>query len=108
MRKASKRPIEPRVKSGVESIHSIDENHFKNAVQLEHFYRPDHFTVIFLKKGSININYNLEDVSLVAPAIMFTVPDSQFVLKSRGEDISLLSLFYSPDYVAEAGLHMTG
>lgn len=108
MRKAIKPSIGERPKSGVETIHTFDESLFKSAVEIEHFYRPDHFTVIFLKKGEIYLNYNLEDVVLVGPAVMFTVPDSQFVLKSRTEDISLINLVYSPDYVAETGLHMTG
>lgn len=108
MRKGKKRPIQLREKSGVESIHTIDENFFKKAVVIDHFYRPDHFTIIFLKKGDIYINYNLQDITLTGPMVMFTVPDSQFILKSNSEDISLLNLFYSPEYIAKTGIHMTG
>ncbi|MES2765315.1 MAG: helix-turn-helix domain-containing protein [Bacteroidota bacterium] len=108
MRKAIRPAIGTREKSGVESIHAIDELHFKTAVKTEHFYRPDHFTIMFVQQGELVINYNLGDIHLRAPGLIFTIPDSQFILKSRSEDIKLLSLFYSPDFVAETGIHMTG
>lgn len=108
MRKATKKSIELRVKSGVESIHTIDGEFFKKAVIIDHFYRPDHFTIMLVQSGELHINYNLEDIVLTGPAVMFTVPDSQFILKSRGEDLSLLSLFYTPEFVLETGVHVTG
>jgi AraC-like DNA-binding protein len=108
MRKARKPTVELRPKSGVQSIHTIDETLFKSGVEFEHHYRPDHFTVIYLRSGEIEISYNQEDVKLIGPSIMFTVPDSIFILKGRSEDISLVNLVYSPDYATEIGVHMTG
>ncbi|HYF04060.1 MAG TPA: helix-turn-helix domain-containing protein [Patescibacteria group bacterium] len=97
-----------KMNESVKGIYIFDTNDFLRDLIKDHHYRQDFYSILVLEKGEIKLRYNVDDITLLAPAVFFFVAGSQTIFKNVSEDISLYGLVYSLQYIKQTGLHLTG
>jgi len=69
-------------------------------------YRPDHFSIILLIKGQMNLLHNLVEYSVSNNHLLLLPPKSFYELKAISAGSKMICMLFKESYLLEAGLHL--
>ena len=89
-----------------DSLAVFTEKDIRLKIEIGKTYRPQYFSILIIKQGSLVIRHNLSEYLIEKSSLLFILPNAVYEFSHVSEDFECAGIIFNREFLRQSGIHL--